>query len=132
MSRFYDDTLAPTGLSINQYSILARLDRLGASTVQDLARALVMDRSTLGHLIRPLEARGFVSLAVGTADKRCRMMSLTQGGRAILVEARPLWAAAQARFEMEFGATKAATLRATLASIPALPFESDLTESDRP
>jgi hypothetical protein len=64
VTRFYDEALAPTGLGVNQFSILARLSRVGPSTIQDLARLLVMDRSTLGHLLRPLEKRGLVKLDV--------------------------------------------------------------------
>src|SRR5437762_6318726 len=54
VTRLYDDALAPTGLGLNQFSILARLSLVGPSTIQDLARLLIMDRSTLGHLLRPL------------------------------------------------------------------------------
>src|SRR5207244_12483078 len=49
----YDDALAPIGLGANQFSIMARLSLLGPTPIQDLARVLVMDRSTLGHLLRP-------------------------------------------------------------------------------
>ncbi len=59
VTRLYDEALAPTGLGANQYSILVRLSG-GPSTIQELAQRLVMDRSTLGHLLRPLEKRGLV------------------------------------------------------------------------
>src|SRR6185295_11571068 len=73
VTRLYDDALAPTGLGVNQFSILARLSHVGASTIQDLARPLVMDRSTLGHLLRPLEKRGLVRLDVSDEDGRSRL-----------------------------------------------------------
>ena len=120
VSRLYDEALAPAGLGINQYSVLARLKRLGPSVIQDLARALVMDRSTLGHLLRPLEKRDLVRMAA-CADARCRLVSLTPAGEALLTEARPLWAAAQAAFERQFGSAEAATLREALASVVADP-----------
>lgn len=120
VSRLYDEALAPAGLGINQYSVLARLNRLGPLVMQDLARALVMDRSTLGHLLRPLEKRGLVQLAI-CADARCRLVSLTPDGGALLVEARPLWMAAQAAFERQFGSAEAATLREALAAVVTLP-----------
>jgi DNA-binding MarR family transcriptional regulator len=56
VTKIYDDALAPSGLGVNQFSILARLGLVGPSTIQDLARLLVMDRSTLGHLLRPLDS----------------------------------------------------------------------------
>src|ERR1700739_3578166 len=99
VTKLYDNALAPIGLGINQYSILARLNRVGPSTIQNLARLLVMDRSTLGHLLRPLEKRGFVKLEVSKQDRRSRMVALTQTGAAVVTKARPRWAAAQRRFE---------------------------------
>src|SRR6266436_6352729 len=82
VTRLYDEALAPTGLGVNQFSILARLSRVGRSTIQDVARLLVMDRSTLGHLLRPLEKRGLVKLEVSQRDRRSRMLVLTQTGDA--------------------------------------------------
>ena len=130
VSRLYDEALAPAGLGINQYSVLARLERLGPLVMQDLARALVMDRSTLGHLLRPLEKRGLVRLAA-CADARCRRVSLTPDGDALLVEARPLWIAAQAAFERQFGAVEAATLREALATVVAVPVATRSTPAAR-
>src|SRR6476620_11594260 len=83
VTRFYDEALAPTGLGVNQFSILARLSRVGPSTIQDLARLLVMDRSTLGHLLRPLEKRGLVKLEVSAQDRRSCIVTLTRGKAAV-------------------------------------------------
>src|SRR5258708_11260887 len=90
VTKLYDDALAPTGLGVNQYSILARLSHVGPSTIQDLARLLVMDRSTLGHLLRPLEKRGLVRLDVSVEDGRSRVTTLTRAGRALIAKGRPL------------------------------------------
>ena len=38
VSRFYDQCLAPTGLRTTQFSILAKLKRLGPLTINALAR----------------------------------------------------------------------------------------------
>src|SRR6516165_873939 len=103
VTRLYDEALAPVGLSTNQFSILSRLNRVGPSTIQDLARLLVMDRSTLGHLLRPLEKRGLVTLSASDKDRRSRVIVLTQAGKAAVAKARPRWAAAQRRFESTFG-----------------------------
>src|SRR6267378_2079804 len=114
VTRLYDDALAPTGLGVNQFSILARLSLVGPSTIQDLARLLVMDRSTLGHLLRPLEKRGFVKLEVSEHDRRSRLVALTQAGKAAVDKARPRWAAAQRRFESTFGKEAALEFRTVL------------------
>jgi DNA-binding MarR family transcriptional regulator len=76
-----------------------------------------MDRSTLGHLLRPLEKRGFVELEVSEQDRRSRMVALTEAGEAAVVKARPRWAAAQRRFESTFGKEAALEFRTVLKEI---------------
>jgi len=122
VTRFYDEALAPTGLGVNQFSILARLSLVGPSTIQDLARLLVMDRSTLGHLLRPLEKRSLVKLEVSEQDRRSRIVALTQAGKAAVARARPRWAAAQRQFESTFGKEAALELRAVLKEIATAEF----------
>jgi len=117
VTRLYDDALVPTGLGVNQYSILARLSQVGPSTIQDLARLLVMDRSTLGHLLRPLEKRGLLRLDISEQDGRSRVTALTPAGRAVVAKGRPLWARAQQRFASAFGAKDARALRSALKRI---------------
>jgi DNA-binding MarR family transcriptional regulator len=122
VTRFYDEALAPSGLGVNQFSILARLDLVGPSTIQDLARLLVMDRSTLGHLLRPLEKRGLVTLEVSEQDRRSRNIVLTQAGNGAVAKARPRWIAAQRRFETAFGKDAAVELRTVLKEIATADF----------
>jgi DNA-binding MarR family transcriptional regulator len=122
VTKIYDDALAPSGLGVNQFSILARLSLVGPSTIQDLARLLVMDRSTLGHLLRPLEKRGLVTLEISDQDRRSRILAMTQAGEAAVARARQLWAAAQRRFEDTFGKEAAVELRAVLKEIATADF----------
>jgi DNA-binding MarR family transcriptional regulator len=122
VTRLYDDVLAPIGLGVNQYSILARLNRVGPSTIQELARLLVMDRSTLGYLLRPLEKRNFVKLEVCEQDRRSHIVTLTEAGEAAVAKARPRWAAAQRRFEGTFGKEAALELRTVLKEIATAEF----------
>src|SRR5260221_1099800 len=88
VTKLYDDALAPARLGVNQFSILARLDHTGAIAIQDLARLLVMDRSTLGHLVRPLEKRCLVRLDVSDQDRRSRVLSLNGACRVLLLKTR--------------------------------------------
>ena len=122
VTKLYDDALAAIGLGVNQFSMLARLNLAGPSTIQDLARLLVMDRSTLGHPLRPLEKRGFLKLEVSEQDRRSRMVALTDAGKAVVAKARPRWAAAQRRFESTFGKEAALELRAVLKEIATAEF----------
>lgn len=116
LTQFYDDALRPSGLRFTQYGLLAAIDRREAAppSLAELARAMVLDRSALGHNLRPLERDGLVALLEGQQDRRERRLVLTWQGKAKLREARGLWQLAQDRFHEVFGPDRAAALRATL------------------
>lgn len=118
VTQFYDRQLAPTGLRISQYAMLKGLRRLGPISINGLADAMVMDRTTMGRALRPLERDGLVAIGPGP-DGRTRALTLTEAGRARLEAAEPLWQAAQAAFEARYGAAEAATLRGALARVVA-------------
>jgi DNA-binding MarR family transcriptional regulator len=120
ISQFYDTALAPVGIKSTQYSILSEVDRgsrEGSVTMCELATAMVMDRSTLGHNLKPLERDDLVALRLSPEDRRKRYVELTKKGRSILQRARRLWRHAEDRFEEIFGKEAAAELRAVLLSI---------------
>jgi DNA-binding MarR family transcriptional regulator len=120
ISQFYDTALAPLGIKSTQYSILSEVARgnlAGPLTMNELAAAMVMDRSTLGHNLRPLERDELLTLRLSEHDRRKRYVELTPKGRATLVRSKPLWRQAEGRFEQIFGKQPAADLRAVLMSI---------------
>jgi DNA-binding MarR family transcriptional regulator len=120
ISQFYDTALAPVGIKSTQYSILSEVDRgslEGPVTMCELATAMVMDRSTLGHNLKPLERDDLVILRLSADDRRKRYVELTKKGRLILRKSRRLWQHAEGRFESIFGKKPAAELRAVLLSI---------------
>src|SRR2546423_14785124 len=65
VSQLYDHYLAAEGLRTTQYSILAKLSRLGPLSVNELAAAMVMDRTTLGRAVRPLARDKMVAIGPG-------------------------------------------------------------------
>jgi DNA-binding MarR family transcriptional regulator len=115
----YDTIIAPTGLRHCQYGILSALNSRGAAlpSVQELAEELVLDRSTLGQNLRPLERDNFVTLLTDPRDRRVRLIALTKLGIAKFNEAKPYWESAQQRFETVFGKEEAAKLRSVLLGI---------------
>jgi DNA-binding MarR family transcriptional regulator len=120
ISQFYDMALAPLGIKSTQYSILAEIERAslaGPLTMNELAARMVMDRSTLGHNLRPLERDELLTLRLSEDDRRKRYVELTRKGRATLVRSKRLWRQAEGRFEQIFGKQPAAELRAVLMSI---------------
>jgi len=88
-----------------------------------LAASLVLDRSALGHNLRPLEREGFIVLDIDPDDGRNRLAKLTKKGESKLRETAVLWQAAQERFENKFGIARAKALREALAVIAAEEFD---------
>jgi DNA-binding MarR family transcriptional regulator len=123
LSLMYDTVLAPVGLKSSQYGILSELHARGAAlpTVRELSEELVMDRSTLGQNLRPLERDGLITLFTDPNDRRNRLIALTKLGFARLNEAAKYWGIAQDRFEAAFGKREAADLRSVLLGIAQNP-----------
>lgn len=119
VTQFYDQCLAQAGLRTTQFSILARLKRLGPLTINALARELVMDRTTLGRNMLPLEREGFITIEDGAPDRRSKVLHLTKAGAGRVRAARKLWREAQTHFEKSFGAGRASTLRKELRAVAA-------------
>jgi DNA-binding MarR family transcriptional regulator len=117
VTQFYDQCLAPSGLRTTQLSILAKLKRLGPLTINALARELVMDRTTLGRTMLPLERDGLISIEDGTSDRRSKELHLTKAGAERLRVARKLWSGAQMQFEAAFGGERASMLRNELRAV---------------
>ena len=117
VTQFYDQCLAPAGLRTTQLSILAKLKRLGPLTINALARELVMDRTTLGRTMLPLERDGLISIEDGAVDRRSKELHLTKAGAERLRVARKLWSEAQTQFEDAFGADRASALRGELRAV---------------
>jgi len=117
VTQFYDLFFAASGLRATQYSILARLKRNGAMTINALARELVMDRTTLGRNMLPLERDGLIAVVPGKVDRRSKELRLTDAGAASQRSASKSWAQAQARFEGAFGAKRAKALRTLLDGV---------------
>jgi DNA-binding MarR family transcriptional regulator len=122
VTQFYDQVLAPSGLRTTQFSVLAKLHHLGPMTINNLAKNLVMDRTTLGRNILPLQRDGLIAAVRGAADRRSKELHVTKAGQARLRTATKLWAIAQGRFEAVFGAPRASALRAVLREVSVKEF----------
>src|SRR4029079_5599157 len=119
VTQYYDQFLAPSGLRTTQFSILAKLKWLGPITINALAADLVMDRTTLGRNILPLEREGLIAIVPSSSDRRSKELHLTDKGAARLRTAMKGWARAQMGFEAAFGAKRSADLRGLLRAVSA-------------
>jgi DNA-binding MarR family transcriptional regulator len=89
---YYDDALRPFGLKMTQFTLLTALRLMAPVTIQELAKALVMDRTTLTRNL---------------ADRRTRVAELSAAGHRVLARAFPEWRKAQARVRRKLGAARA-------------------------
>jgi DNA-binding MarR family transcriptional regulator len=130
ITQFYDQCLAESGLRTTQYGILANLQRHGPMSINALAAELVMDRTTLGRNVQPLERDGLISIEPDPQDRRSRVLRLTRTGESRFERAHKSWAEAQRRFEEAYGGKKAAELRRGLRSVITSvgAFDSGLTD----
>jgi DNA-binding MarR family transcriptional regulator len=119
-TQLYDRHLAPAGLRTTQFSVLVNLRRLGPMTINRLAAEMVVDRTTLGRNILPLERDGLIAIRQGADDRRRRELELTKAGTERLRRAVKLWAGAQKEFESRFGVERAAALRSELRDVAAI------------
>jgi DNA-binding MarR family transcriptional regulator len=103
LSRRFDTALKPTGLTNQQFSLMMALNRPQPPGMGPVARLLAMDRTTLTAALKPLAARGWVSVDADPRDKRGRLLKLTEAGTAALAQAVPIWV--QVHGEIEAGMT---------------------------
>jgi DNA-binding MarR family transcriptional regulator len=52
---------------------------------------MTMDRATVGHNLRPLERDELITVAVSEADRRVRIVSITDEGLKRVAAGRPGW-----------------------------------------
>lgn len=98
----FDELLQPTGLRSTQLVVLIAAAVSDSPGVAALARALVMDRSTLTRNLRPLIKQGLLKVKLGK-DRRTRLVEMTPHGRETLNAALPVWQDAQNRFVAQLG-----------------------------
>ena len=102
LAQAYDAALRPSGLKATQFTLLAVLARAGSQPLTRLSERLVMDRTTLTRNLRPLEAKGWLTIG-REKDERVRLIAITDAGRQVVEAATPLWLQAQDRVRSKIG-----------------------------
>lgn len=117
LNRVYDDALRPSGLATTQYSLLATLAEADGSLPHgQLASRQEMAGTTLSRNLKPLLRDGLVAITQG-ADRRTRLVAITDRGQEVLAQTRPLWRAAQERVIADVGEPEAVRLLDELARL---------------
>src|SRR5437764_14902785 len=90
VSRMSHDFLHDAGLNITQFSLL-RLNCVEKElSISTLGRYMVMDRTSITRALAPLERDKLIYSRTG-ADKRIRIISVTNKGRKLVESAEPKW-----------------------------------------
>jgi DNA-binding MarR family transcriptional regulator len=102
ITAIYDEAMAPSGLTVAQFSLLRMLQRAGPCSLTEFATATGHDRTTLNRTLRPLEDAGYISSCAGD-DQRARIVKITEAAREAMRAAHPYWEAAQAKVDAALG-----------------------------
>jgi DNA-binding MarR family transcriptional regulator len=100
--------------------MLMSLNRPKPATMSSVAGLLAMDRTTLTAALKTLTRRGLVLVTPDPEDRRSRLLTLTEEGRAALAGAVPIWERTHAEVEALLGTgdvVNAAALRKGLLAI---------------
>ena len=111
VSKLYERHLSRVRLTSTQLSILVFLQQSPGMTMNELARMMVMDRTTLLRAVKPLQREGLVVSAPTTCVARQLAFSVVPKGARKIEEALPLWQAAQREYEAQIGSQQAKRLR---------------------
>jgi len=119
LTQMYDDTMAPCGLRVTQFSLLRTLAREGSMCITALAAVALLDRTALSRTLEPLVGLGLVKIAPGR-DARTREVSLTRAGKAAFDKAVPYWDRAQQEVARKLGEPRIEALVGLLRSVESL------------
>jgi DNA-binding MarR family transcriptional regulator len=128
LGQIYDEAFVECGLKATQYSLLSQIARSGQPKMRELAQALVMDLSALGHTLKPLVRDGLVDLQVDGHDRRCRRVTLTPMGQQKYEEARKVSERVSQIFDQTFGVEETLKLRQAMDFIASEGFARSLLE----
>ena len=117
LARRFDVALKPVGITSGQFSLLMSLNRPHPPKVGSVAALLAMDRTTLTAALKPLQRRGLVAVAVDPADRRGRLLTLTEAGMTLLASAVPIWQETHTVIEAALPDATPETLRDMLRSL---------------
>jgi DNA-binding MarR family transcriptional regulator len=121
LGQLYDDCMG-TGLRGTQFSLLSQIAASGEPALKQLAEAMVMDLSALGHTLKPLIRDGYVQLVPDQEDRRVKRARLTALGQKTQKNLLANWRDAQGRFDRVFGKEQSEEIRKALAFVSSPEF----------
>lgn len=90
MTRYYNNKLAPYGITIVQSWVLFYLFRQKSSSLKEIANAVQLDSPVVTGLVDRLVKEGLVIREEDPEDRRSLKISLTPRGRQVVEEIAPV------------------------------------------
>jgi DNA-binding MarR family transcriptional regulator len=115
ITRRYNAVLAPIGLEVTEFSLLAALHVGRDSSITELADRLAFERTTLVRNLKHMAERSLIESA--TQKGRAVKYILTKKGLSLLTQALPLWAGAQTSVHEQMAPGTASKVLASLKTL---------------
>jgi MarR family transcriptional regulator, organic hydroperoxide resistance regulator len=117
LSRDFIATLRHLDLTQRQFAALALVEANPGISQIAISNALEMDRATVMAIIRRLELRGCIGRRRAGDDRRRQELTLTDGGKVLMADARKAIAVHEGHFTSRFSADEVAGFKALLSRI---------------
>jgi len=89
-TRIYDGRLRALGFAVAQIPVLAALMHSDGLPQAELVRIVRVEQSSMAQLLARMERDGMIQRVVDPADKRSRLITLTDAARAQMPHAREI------------------------------------------
>tara|TARA_E500000318_G_scaffold102933_1_gene107583 strand:- start:586 stop:1044 length:459 start_codon:yes stop_codon:yes gene_type:complete len=98
----FDEALRDAGITAAQLTTLSFIHKSGPIAPGEIAKQLVLEKSTLSRNLGRMERNGWVSISPGEAG-HTQVIRITRRGTAVIAKALPMWRAAQAEASDRLG-----------------------------
>jgi len=122
VTQLFDTGLKPAGIRSTQFVLLVAIAAFAPVSIGQLARMLVIDRTTLTRSLRLMEKQDFVAIALRSTRRR-RFVTLLPKGRGVLARSLPFWKEAQSRFVEKVGELYWRAMQRELEKLPSVALE---------
>ena len=99
----YDAYLKEQGITVAQFSIMRSLWYMKSTSQKELQEVLVLQQTTLTRNLKLLIRDGYVRTTISHEDARVNLVTLTEEGKALFLEAQKEWKKAQLNLSSQLG-----------------------------
>ena len=90
ITSLYTPYLKPLGLTYTQYILFLVLWEKDGLTVGEICKRLMLDSGTLSPILKKLRDQGYIEKKQSTSDERSFIISLTDKGRELQMQAKDI------------------------------------------